>query len=142
MQVSSRFTIALHMLTALAVFQDQMTMSSSILASSVNVNPVEIRRIMLQLSDAGFINVKKGRGGITLAKAPEEITLLDVFNAVEALENGELFHFHEKPNPECPVGRNIHSMLDPKLKEIQNSMEETMQRYTLADVVASSENQL
>lgn len=130
------------MLTALAVFQDQMTMSSSILASSVNVNPVEIRRIMLQLSDAGFINVKKGRGGITLAKAPEEITLLDVFNAVEALENGELFHFHEKPNPECPVGRNIHSMLDPKLKEIQNSMEETMQRYTLADVVASSENQL
>ena len=142
MQVSSRFTIALHMLTALAVFQDQMTMSSSILASSVNVNPVEIRRIMLQLSDAGFINVKKGRGGITLAKAPEEITLLDVFNAVEALENGELFHFHEKPNPECPVGRNIHSMLDPKLKEIQTSMEETMQRYTLADVVASSENQL
>lgn len=139
MQVSSRFTIALHMLTAIAVFQDEMTMSSTILASSVNVNPVEIRRIMLQLSDAGFIDVRRGRGGITLAKKTDDITLYDVFVAVESLENGELFHFHEKPNPECPVGKNIHTMLDPKLKEIQDSMEETMRKYTIADVIASSE---
>lgn len=135
MQVSSRFTIALHMLTVIGTFQDQMTISSTVLANSVNVNPVEIRRIMLQLSDAGMLDVKKGRGGIRLKKDPKDITFLDVFRAVEALENNELFHFHEKPSSECPVGRNIHKMLDPKLMNIQQSMEASMEKYTLADVI-------
>lgn len=135
MQISSRFTIAIHMLTAIATFQDQMTMSSTVLASSVNVNPVEIRRIMLQLSDAGMIDVKKGRGGIRMAKEPKDITFLDVFQAVEALDNGELFHFHENPSAECPVGAHIHEKLDTKLAKIQESMEESMKQFTLADVV-------
>ena len=135
MQISSRFTIAIHMLTAIAALQDQMTISSTVLASSVNVNPVEIRRIMLQLSEAGMIDVKKGRGGIRMAKESKDITFLDVFHAVEALGHGELFHFHEKPNPACPVGGSIHERLDSKLANIQQSMEETMQKYTLADVL-------
>ena len=139
MQISSRFTIAIHMLAAVATFQDQMTMSSTVLASSVSVNPVEIRRIMLQLSDAGILDVKKGRGGIRLAKEPKDITFLDVFRAVEALENSELFHFHENPNPQCPVGASIHAKLDPKLTDIQQSMEAAMEKYTLADVVSSPE---
>mgnify|MGYP006936157822 FL=1 len=44
-----------------------------------------------------------------IAKPMSEITLLDIFNAVEPLEDGQLFHFHENPNTECPVGRNIHA---------------------------------
>lgn len=135
MQVSSRFTIAIHMLTAIATFQDQMTLSSTVLADSVNANPVEIRRIMLQLSGAGLINVKKGRGGIRTAKAPEDITFLDVFQAVESLDDGELFRFHEKPNPSCPVGGHIQEKLRPKLKSIQASLENEMSHYTLADVL-------
>lgn len=135
MQVSSRFTVAIHMLTAIATFQETMTLSSTVLADSANVNPVEIRRIMLQLSSAKLIDVKKGRGGIRLAKNPAKITFLDVFRAVESLENGELFHFHEKPNPACPVGKDIHQMLSPKLREIQNAMEAKMAEMTIADVV-------
>ena len=45
-----------------------------------------------------------------------------------------LFHFHESPNPECPVGRNIHALLDDKLKAIQGAMEEEMRKYTLLDL--------
>ena len=137
MQISSRFTIAIHILTAIAVFQDEITMSSTILGDSVNANPVVIRRIMLQLSDAGIIHVSRGRGGMRIAKQPEDISFFEVFNAVEALENGELFHFHEKPNPVCPVGRNIHDMLDGKLHEIQQVMEERMRQITLADVIGT-----
>lgn len=135
MQITSRFTIAIHMLTTIAVFQDQMTVSSTVLAGSVDANPVVIRRIMLQLSDAGMLDVKKGRGGIRLAKAPEKISFYDVFDAVEALDNNELFHFHENPNPACPVGRNIHAMLDPKLSIIQQDLENDLKKFTLADVI-------
>ncbi|SDA58681.1 Rrf2 family protein [Butyrivibrio sp. INlla18] len=135
MQISSRFTMAIHMLAAVATFQDTMTVSSTVLADSVNANPVEIRRIMLQLSAADMLDVKKGRGGIRMGKDPKDITFLDVFEAVEAVGNDELFHFHEDPNPACPVGANIHAMLDDKLYEIQKVMEDKMAQITLADIL-------
>ena len=50
------------------------------------------------------------------------------------MENGSLFHFHDAPNPACPVGRNIHALLDDKLKAIQDAMEDEMRKYTLADL--------
>ena len=50
------------------------------------------------------------------------------------MENGDLFHFHESPNPEYPVGRNIHALLDDKLKAIQDAMENELRRYTLLDL--------
>jgi len=45
-----------------------------------------------------------------------------------------LFHFHEEPNPACPVGKNIHRILDSKLSEIQDAMENKMKGYTLLDI--------
>ena len=63
-----------------------------------------------------------------------EITFYDVYQAIEPVENGDLFHFHEAPNPDCPVGRNIHSLLDDKLKAIQDAMEAEMKKYTVADL--------
>jgi len=50
------------------------------------------------------------------------------------VEDGDLFRFHEAPNPECPVGRNIHTLLDNKLKSIQDAMETEMKKYTLLDI--------
>ena len=63
-----------------------------------------------------------------------EITFYDVYQAIEPVENGDLFHFHENPNPKCPVGRNIHALLDNKLKAIQSAMEDEMKKYTLEDL--------
>ena len=64
----------------------------------------------------------------------EEITFYDVYEAIEPIENGELFNFHTNPNPKCPVGRNIHALLDDKLKAIQLAMENEMKRYTIDDL--------
>ena len=61
-------------------------------------------------------------------------TFLDVYNAVECVDNGELFHFHENPNAMCPVGRNIHNVLDEKLYCVQKAMEAEMDNITLAKV--------
>lgn len=135
MQISSRFTIAIHIFACIDYFGEDYKLTSDFLAGSVNVNLVVIRRLLQQLKAAGLINVARGSGGTTLAKPLKDISLLDVYQAVECVENGELFHFHDNPNPACPVGRNIHHALDDKLDRIQKAMEDEMRRITLAEVV-------
>ena len=80
-----------------------------------------------------MINITRGRGGMKLAKPLEEITLYDVYNAVDCV-NGSLFHFHENPNPDCPVGKNIHFVLDDCLSEIQNVFENKLRSITVKDI--------
>ena len=94
MQISSRFTIAVHALICIETFKNDYKVTSDFLASSVNVNPVVIRRLLQQLKKAGIVNVIRGSGGAEVKKPLNEITLLDIYNAVECVE-GELFHFHE-----------------------------------------------
>ena len=134
MQISSRFTIAVHILIYIETFKDDYKITSDFLASSVNVNPVVIRRLLQQLKKAGIINVKRGSGGAYIEKPLDEITLLDVYNAVECIDNGNLFHFHENPNSRCPVGSNIHAVLDKRLDSIQQAMEREMSSVTLQDI--------
>ena len=136
MQISSRFTIALHIFTCVETFKDDCKVTSDFLASSINTNPVIIRKILSQLKNAGLITVARGTGGIAPTRPISEITFYDVYQAIEPVENGDLFHFHEAPNPDCPVGRNIHSLLDDKLKAIQDAMEAEMKKYTVADLDA------
>ena len=107
MQISSRFTIAVHIFACIDTFKDDYKITSDFLAASVNVNPVIIRKILSQLKNAGLVEVKRGSGGATIAKELEQINFYDIYSAVECIENGELFHFHENPNSQCPVGRNI-----------------------------------
>lgn len=138
MQISSRFTLAIHILVAINVFQEEWKVTSELMASSSNANPVTIRKIMKQLKEAGLIEVKRGTGGMMLARPMEQITLLDIFQAVDSLEGGKLFRFHENPNPLCPVGRNIHAALDDMLLSIQAAMEDRMRLFTLQDVVKNT----
>lgn len=134
MQISSRFTIAIHMFACMEAFGNEYKVTSDFLASSINVNPVVIRKILSQLKNAGLVEVARGTGGAKAARPIDQITFYDVYLAVDLLEEGELFHFHENPNPDCPVGRNIHMLLDDKLMRIQEAMENEMKQYTIADI--------
>ena len=138
MQISSRFTIAIHIFSCIDTFSEEHKITSDFLASSIQVNPVIIRKLLGQLREAELITVQRGSGGASLAKAPEKISLLDVFNAVESIEDGKLFHFHENPNPKCPVGKSMHPVLDGRLDQIQTAMEREMQSITLADIFADT----
>lgn len=133
MQFSSRMTIAVHILLAIAEFADKEKTTSTFLAQSVNVHPVIIRNTLGKLKAAGIVHVRAGEGGATLANDPQKITLLDIFKAVEKEE--DLFHFHEHPNPQCPVGKNIHAILDQRLISIQNAMRKEMRAMTLQDLI-------
>ena len=86
MQFSSRLPVAVHILLAIVEFDGKEKTTSTFLAGSVNVNPVIIRNTLGQLKSAGLVNVKAGEGGASLAKNPENISLLDVFDAVEKEE--------------------------------------------------------
>ena len=116
MQISSRFTIAIHMLTCMENFKDEYKITSDFL-------------------EKGLIEVKRGTGGAAVVKPLEEITFLDVYQAVECIEENTLFHFHENPNMNCPVGKNIHNILDDKLLRVQEAMEKELKAITLADVM-------
>lgn len=134
MQISSRFTVALHIFTCVEMFKDQYKITSDFLAGSINTNPVIIRKILTQLKNAGLITVARGTGGVNLTRPLNEISFYDVYEAIEPVENGDLFSFHTSPNPQCPVGRNIHNLLDDKLKAIQLAMEAEMKKYTIEDL--------
>ena len=121
MQISSRFTMAIHMFACIDTFSDQK-MTSDFMAASIGTNPVIVRKILQQLKAAGLIEVARGTGGVTITRPLEQITFLDVF------------HFHENPNQKCPVGKNIHHVLDKRLLEVQKAMEEKLSEMTLADV--------
>lgn len=135
MQISSRFTIALHILTALETFQGQYRLTSRFLSGSIQANPVIIRNILLQLKAAGFVQIPRGRGSITLLKSPNEISLLDVYKSIEPVEQDKLFSFHKNPNPQCPVGRNIHNILDWRLLSVQQAMENKLESMKLSDIL-------
>lgn len=140
MQISSRFTIAIHVLICIETCKNDRKITSDFLASSVNVNPVVIRRLLQQLKAAGLVNVIRGSGGAEIARPIEEITLYDIYKAVECVENGTLFHFHENPNILCSVGRNIHTILDVRLEKIQEAMEHEMKMVSIADIVDEFKN--
>ena len=140
MQISSRFTIATHMLIIIAIKGRESKVTSDFLAASVGVNPVIIRKTLSQLKKAGLISVARGTGGTEIIKGLREINLFDVYQAVECLgKSGKLFSFHENPNPSCPIGSNIHAVLDQKLLDIQEAMENQLRQTSLAQVVADAE---
>ena len=142
MQISSRFTIAIHMFGCIELFSEERKVTSEFLSSSINVNPVIIRNIMLQLKRAGLVNVARGSGGITLTRDSSRITFYDIYKATDLVDDDKLFHFHENPNFLCPVGRNINNVLEWRLDSIQKAMEEEMKKYTVKDVLEDIKSNL
>ena len=139
MQIGSKFTIGVHIITAIDYFKDLDRVNSEFLAGSIGINPVIVRTVISQLREAGLVRTRRGSSGAELAKRLDEITLYDIYKAVGSVDPEEgLFHFHEQPNPDCPVGRNIHKVLDQHLRDAQKAMEEQLRRTTLADIVADT----
>ena len=100
MRISTKCSIALHCLICIAVF-DGRRMTSTGLAASTGSNPVVIRNLFGALQKAGILSVARGTGGAVLLRSPEEITVWDVYAALESDEKHELLGIH--PNPSPPV---------------------------------------
>lgn len=134
MRVSSRFAIAVHMLVCIAQSEHSKKVTSTFIAGSVNVNPVIVRQTLGLLKAYGLVSVDAGVGGAHIARPLRDISLLDVFLACEG-DHPQLFGFHENPNPDCPVGANIHELLDSRMDAATLAFERSLAGTTLQDLV-------
>lgn len=130
MRFSSRLTTAIHILLYIAVYGQEEKITSEVLADTTGVNSVNIRKILGQLKKAQLIQTKSGVGGTELIKELDEMTLLDVFLAVEDSDT-TLFREHEHPNIDCPIGKNIHAVYHKHLVSIDETMRQQMASVTL-----------
>ena len=135
MRFSSRLPVATHILLCIALLGEEHKTTSTFLAGSVGVNPVIVRNVLGQLKAAGLVAVEPGVGGASLTKDPAEITLCDVLEAVE--DDTSVFHMHEHPSPECPIGRNVHAVLGAELEAAETAMLERLASTTLAESMVS-----
>ncbi|WP_397386843.1 Rrf2 family transcriptional regulator [Paenibacillus sp. BIC5C1] len=134
-RISTRFSMAIHILSLIAINDSELTGDQ--IALSVNNNPVVIRRVMGMLKKAGLLDVRAGIGGAFLLKAPEEITLFDIYRAVNEIEDDDLFLFriHGDSSTQCRVGRNIEAVLHTEFIQAQAAMENQLNQTTLSQLI-------
>jgi len=128
-----RFAFAVHVMAVLGLQKDHCYPSSR-LAETVNTNPVVIRRILIELQQAGLISTLRGpQGGSVLNRKPERVTLREIRRAVE---KGRVFGSHpNKPSRKCPVGKNINRVMMAVADRAGRALERELDKITLADVL-------
>lgn len=134
MRISNKCSMALQILILLAEFSDKKLTSEQI-AKSVGCNPVMIRNLLGKLKEAGLVTTQRGCGGSALTETPEVITVWAVYQAVDSKSFDELIGRHPMPSPNCPVGKNIYSLLEKPYNEIRYAMRGTMESITLQQLL-------
>lgn len=131
MRVSKKFPTAVHSLLYVAVLSPKRRVTSTLVAESTGSNAVTIRNIFLDLSKNGLLTASAGKnGGVHLAKEPKDITLWDIYQAVETNDVEEIFKLHETDST-CPVGKNIYQLLYPHMLAAVAAMRDSMEQVTL-----------
>ena len=135
--VATRFAVAVHILLLLACRQRCGVATSHWMADSVNTNPVVVRRITGQLARAGLVRVRRGPGGAELIRAPEQITLCDVWIAMTTERSSPMLPVHAFPNQECVVGQQIQAVLGNVSAAVERAVHASLRETTLAGLVAA-----
>lgn len=132
MKYSHKLSDAVHILAFVNIYADG-DLSSAAIANSVEANQSVVRQLMAKLVKAGLLNTQPGKAAPVLAKDPDDITLLDIFGAVEDTRN--LLHIDEKTNPSCIVGGNIQETLNDIYADVQQDAEASMAKHSLAEII-------
>lgn len=135
MQLSMKCSVAVHCLIFIHEAKGVAKVTSALLAQSTGVNPVVIRNILSALKKAGLITVVRGTGGAELCRVPEEITLYEIYNALEPDGLTALIGIHPCGQRPCPVARNIRAVLEGPYHKIEDAIRETMEVVTLASML-------
>jgi Rrf2 family protein len=136
MPASCQFAIGVHTLALLAQSPDAFLTSNEI-AESTMTHPVVVRRLMASLQEAGVVETQKGPGGgVRLARLPRQITLADVYRAVQTSE--PLHLPHTPPNKNCPIGQAMQRILEDIFTRAESALTGELARTTLSDVLESA----
>lgn len=132
MKYSTKLSDAVHIMVFIEL-SNQIILTSTEIAASIQTNPAYVRQLMAKLKAAGLIQSRRGQAKPCLDRKPEEITLLDVYRAVEGTK--PLLHLDTHTNPECHVGVYIQYALQDYYDEIQQEAEKRMNEIRLSDVI-------
>lgn len=135
MQLSMKCSVAVHCLIFIHEAEGVAKVTSALLAQSTGVNPVVIRNILSALKKAGLITVARGTGGAALCRAPEEITLYQIYSALEPKGLTSLIGIHPCAQRPCPVARNIQTVLAGPYHKIEQAIQTAMEEVTLASML-------
>lgn len=132
---NTQFAVGVHVLTLLANEPGE-PQSSETMAASANANPVYVRRVLGRLRAAGLVQSRPGvRGGWQLRRDPGEISLGDVWRAIQG--DDPILGLHET-NPSCPVGRDVQRALTGIDRRAASAVEAELDRTTVSDVLAGA----
>ncbi|MCH3904357.1 MAG: Rrf2 family transcriptional regulator [Lactobacillus sp.] len=134
MKVSTRFSDAIHILAFINIYHGKIPLTSDNIAGSVELSSVMVRKLMSTLKKAGLLETKSGASpDPRLAKPAEDISLLDIYLAVE--KDKPLFEIDYDTNPQCIVGGNIQKTLEYYYQEAENAALAKLNHVSLADVI-------
>ena len=135
MNSNQQFSVSCHILAVLAVYPEAAVTSETI-ALSVNTNPVVIRRVMSHLRQHGLVESRPGaNGGWRLRRPASGLSLREVYQAVN---HEALLATHQHPNPDCLIGGHIQGTLIRVFDEAQAALEQALDKFTVADVLAET----
>lgn len=137
MHISTKCSVAIHCLVFIHEYGEKQKVTSELLSLSTGINPVTIRNIISSLKKDGILSVKFGTGGATLNCPADEITIYRICKAIEPDFISKLFGVHSLPSPLCPVGKNIHNVLDCSYKKIQKDLCDSLDHVTLEDIITN-----
>lgn len=139
MKFSTRVSDAVHILAFIALNRNE-ALTSQRIAESIRTNPGCVRQLMVSLRRYGIMTSVQGHARPALSRAPADISLLDIYRAVEG--GKPLLHLDTHTNPECGVGVNLQLALQDYFDKVQNRAEDEMSRITLQDVLDRYEEKL
>ena len=132
MAANSLLAGAVQILCVLAWRGDKATNSEDV-AKSLKTNPVVVRRILKGLERHGLVEIRPGRhGGVALSRSPSDITLEEIY---KALEDGTVFALRQRGNPRCPVNVAMAGLLNPVFGAADAAVGGVLRQTNLAALV-------
>ena len=139
MQISMKCSIAVHCLIFIHEAKGIAKVTSNLLAESTGCNPVVIRNILSALKKAGLITIPRGTGGAELCVDPAQITLYQIYTALEPKGVTSLIGIHPCQGRPCPVAQNIRAVLQKPYHRVEQAIADTMRDITLASMIEDFE---
>lgn len=142
MQLSMKCSVAVHCLLFIWEARGKARVTSTLLAQSTGCNPAVIRNILSALKKAGLITVCRGKGGAELCREPAQITLHEIYAALEPRGLSSLIGIHACDDRACPVAQNIRHVLQKPYRQIEEAIAQAMDSITLASMIEDLEASL
>ncbi len=135
MRLNTKCSIALHCLLFIAEYEKKVKITSELLAKSTGCNSAAIRSILNLLQKSDIISIVRGIGGAYLARDPKDLTIWDVYHAMEPDGLEHFIGYHPNPSASCPIGTQIVSVLKKPYAQIGSAVQNVMEEITLQQLL-------